>query len=1045
MDEKSQGLLDFLGKFNPLTADYRKKEPLSIKTIKGATALTPLDSVVEISKELKKEEPDYKKIGLLTAMEAAGAVAPMAKPAMTAIKAGKKGKKVTAYKLFVKGEDGKLYPLFVDADTEVPIGKTLKATFPEYRFQAKNGNFYVPSRGPKKAKGTGDMIEIPDQETRDMLIEAGFLPKGSKAKSIRAVAARPGWHAGDTPTAKHIGPEVTLDGKKYKIRGDNQVWAEVEMPDDVDWQAIANSRAVMKKDGTPNVKTAHITDELPFGGHYRYKTNANMEGEWLISGDMKVIRELDKDEVKQINKAAGREDLPTLEELKERLGFASGGIVGENMYKGMDDYLMSEMANDGQQEVDLNATNMARGGVMGEAEQMEMNFGVPDNTIGQDPVSGNPIPIGATAENVRDDIPAQLSEGEIVVPADVVNYWGVKLFEDLRAQAKLGYNQMAEDGRIGGEPMDMVDSEPMPNVPFSIDDLEVVDGPEEAFFGGLFGGNDTRKKSSAPKRDRSMSAVVSRAQANKNKPKNRAEAIKNFFNDLFRDDDDNKPSKPVTVKKDDKPTIDFGFKGNPMERASRKYGSPSSETKNESPRRGAAAPSTTKGAGKVTQAYTGMGDGDGQTFAEKLNFPGFNEGGIAQEGQKGGFGQEISLDNMDDPNGQMEARTYQNDAGHEIIIMFVNGEPITPIPEGYYPTGDVAPVNAVSATPVSDSIVMPQQSSGGGGGGGAPMPQPQAVDYKSLSVDELTDMVQSSQSMKGDLIAGGLGIINPIIGGVVKYAMYDQARKTKEEIARRLAENDGSMSASEVETLQALLEIAEKDKPSLLQRLFGNDEEAKAKVTMGEPEEIVMGLDDDGSVQTGVGEQPEVTATELDTGKPYSPGNKADDAMTTEELTNMVKTAIDTSTDPYVGKPTTSEPYSPTFSDEIVEEAKKASREASDAVFEPSDFSPAQQIERQREDTKKAGKKARESFEAYKNDPSNSKTIARNAEAIQRTDNVIRDMERGIQRGFDEGGLVDKPKVKKVVKGLKKASKSHAKQAATLEDALKASKKKKSK
>ena len=33
-----------------------------------------------------------------------------------------------------------------------------------------------------------------------------------------------------------------------------------------------------------------------------------MEGEWLISGDMKVIRELDKDEVKQINKAAGRED-----------------------------------------------------------------------------------------------------------------------------------------------------------------------------------------------------------------------------------------------------------------------------------------------------------------------------------------------------------------------------------------------------------------------------------------------------------------------------------------------------------------------------------------------------------------------------------------------------------------------------------------------------------------------------------------------------------------------------------------------------------------
>ena len=101
-----------------------------------------------------------------------------------------------------------------------------------------------------------------------------------------------------------------------------------------------------------------------------------------------------------------------------------------------------------------------------------------------------------------------------------------------------------------------------------------------------------------------------------------------------------------------------------------------------------------------------------------------------------------------------------------------------------------------------------------------PLNSLQAVDYKGLSIDELSDMVQSSQSMKGDLIAGGLGIINPIIGGVVKYAMYDQARKTKEEIARRLAENDGSMSASEVETLQALLDIAEKDKPSLLQNIW---------------------------------------------------------------------------------------------------------------------------------------------------------------------------------------------------------------------------------
>ena len=31
-----------------------------------------------------------------------------------------------------------------------------------------------------------------------------------------------------------------------------------------------------------------------------------------------------------------------------------------------------------------------------------------------------------------------------------------------------------------------------------------------------------------------------------------------------------------------------------------------------------------------------------------------------------------------------------------------------------------------------------------------------------------------------------------------------------------------------------------------------------------------MGLDDDGSVLTGAGDQPEVTGTEIDTGAPYS-------------------------------------------------------------------------------------------------------------------------------------------------------------------------------
>ena len=42
------------------------------------------------------------------------------------------------------------------------------------------------------------------------------------------------------------------------------------------------------------------------------------------------------------------------------------------------------------------------------------------------------------AEEVRDDVPAMLSEGEYVVPADVVRYHGIEKFEDLRDEAKMG-------------------------------------------------------------------------------------------------------------------------------------------------------------------------------------------------------------------------------------------------------------------------------------------------------------------------------------------------------------------------------------------------------------------------------------------------------------------------------------------------------------------------------------------------------------------------------------------------------------------------------
>ena len=97
--------------------------------------------------------------------------------------------------------------------------------------------------------------------------------------------------------------------------------------------------------------------------------------------------------------------------------------------------------------------DMARGGMMNDQMRMFEEGGIADDGMDRDPVSGNEVPSGSLAKEVRDDIPAQLSEGEYVVPADVVRYFGVRVFEEMRMEAKMGLQGMERDGRIGGEPV----------------------------------------------------------------------------------------------------------------------------------------------------------------------------------------------------------------------------------------------------------------------------------------------------------------------------------------------------------------------------------------------------------------------------------------------------------------------------------------------------------------------------------------------------------------------------------------------------------------
>jgi len=105
--------------------------------------------------------------------------------------------------------------------------------------------------------------------------------------------------------------------------------------------------------------------------------------------------------------------------------------------------------------LDFDHKGYNKGGMMEQQMSLFEEGGMKDDGLKKDPVSGNDIPPGSLAKEVRDDIPAQLSDGEYVVPADVVQYYGVKFFEDLRMEAKRGLEEMDATGRIGGEPVSM--------------------------------------------------------------------------------------------------------------------------------------------------------------------------------------------------------------------------------------------------------------------------------------------------------------------------------------------------------------------------------------------------------------------------------------------------------------------------------------------------------------------------------------------------------------------------------------------------------------
>lgn len=168
------------------------------------------------------------------------------------------------YKLF-RVRNGKLYPLYVTADKEIPFGVWLSA-------------------------------------------EAGPMTEDGKVKSkLGKLAYRPGWHLNEyCPFVNHIGRKDENGNIAY-LREDH-VWCEVEYKTNVDYQTEAWHNG-LNKQGKIIPKNSYLK-KIPVNGFYRYKTNANQIEPWIICGEMRVNRVLPDWEVEQKCAERGLDALP---------------------------------------------------------------------------------------------------------------------------------------------------------------------------------------------------------------------------------------------------------------------------------------------------------------------------------------------------------------------------------------------------------------------------------------------------------------------------------------------------------------------------------------------------------------------------------------------------------------------------------------------------------------------------------------------------------------------------------------------------------------
>jgi hypothetical protein len=104
--------------------------------------------------------------------------------------------------------------------------------------------------------------------------------------------------------------------------------------------------------------------------------------------------------------------------------------------------------------------DFAKGGFVPDTKPMQMEMDLILSET-KDPVSGNTAPLGATPEEVRDDVPINASPNEFMINAATRRYYGTDFFEELQKSAAEGWERIkrGEESYFRDDELEVEDDE----------------------------------------------------------------------------------------------------------------------------------------------------------------------------------------------------------------------------------------------------------------------------------------------------------------------------------------------------------------------------------------------------------------------------------------------------------------------------------------------------------------------------------------------------------------------------------------------------------